>query len=395
MLVVSEKCWPSGGGAELATQLILDLIREEYDITVLTGTREPKRSDRIKYVYCNSLDAPNKIQLWRNLVAISGHSWFDKLVRSSDLAYVPRISYPIIPLVKRRKKKVIVHLHDYQPISYTSIVFGHQERKLNFFGEMHDTLRLELLDRHNALRALASTMASPLNASSRFLIQQADSVVCVSKRQSDIITTVIPELVRKVTMIYNPAPPIPFRAAKSWHPAITYVGGSSYIKGLQIFLRASVKLLRNKTFRISLAGLSEADRLDLLAASRKIGGSYAAFGRLSQEEILELYSTSSALVVPSISEECAPYALIESMLSGTIPLASRIGGIPELVSGTFAEGLLFRAGDVEELLQRMDFVLSLSPEHLLSIGRQLRDETQRKLDPEKLKEHYLQEFNKE
>ena len=39
---------------------------------------------------------------------------------------------------------------------------------------------------------------------------------------------------------------------------------------------------------------------------------------------------------------------MEAMAMGTIPVASRIGGIPEIIKGTYAERMMFTLGDSEE-----------------------------------------------
>jgi hypothetical protein len=42
------------------------------------------------------------------------------------------------------------------------------------------------------------------------------------------------------------------------------------------------------------------------------------------------------------------------MLAGTIPIASRVGAIPEMVKGTPAEEYMFTSGDAEGLLDRVE-----------------------------------------
>jgi len=78
--------------------------------------------------------------------------------------------------------------------------------------------------------------------------------------------------------------------------------------------------------------------------------------------MLKLYSRSHAVLVPSVWEEPLPYVITESMAMGTIPIASRIGGIPEVVEGTYAEEMLFEAGNVEEFVDRMKSILAMSKE---------------------------------
>ncbi|MEM1510718.1 MAG: glycosyltransferase [Thermofilaceae archaeon] len=52
--------------------------------------------------------------------------WFAFI--DSDVVYIPRCCYPLIPVAKRLGRRVVVHLHDYQPVSYSFIVFSERTR---------------------------------------------------------------------------------------------------------------------------------------------------------------------------------------------------------------------------------------------------------------------------
>jgi glycosyltransferase involved in cell wall biosynthesis len=393
ILVVSEKYAPQGSGAELATHLLLNLLKTNFDITVLTGTKEPLRSDGVRFIYSDLLNVSNKLLLWRNLLILRRSHWFFELVKGTDVVYVPRISYTVIPLAKRLGKRVVVHLHDYQPLSYNSVLFRYVDRSsLSASAEVKNLVTVELADHRSRSRVLASSVALPANDLAATSLRDADAIICVSRRQAEIMASGMPELASKIRVIYNPPPKVAFRSRKSWDPALSYVGGSSYIKGLRVLLKASFTLSRNTSAKLMLIGIKEPERskFELLSKNSSL---YMPAGRVSDDEITRIREASSALVVPSIWEEPAPYSVVESMLAGTLPLASRIGGIPELVSGTFAEQLQFTSGDVNELVQRMVLVLSLSNEQLLDIGLGLREQIKKKFDLEKSMPEYLRAFD--
>ena len=78
-----------------------------------------------------------------------------------------------------------------------------------------------------------------------------------------------------------------------------------------------------------------------------------AIGPVPHDEIPKLLSTLDVLVVPSIWEENNPLAILEAFAAGVPVVASRIGGIPEIVShGT--SGLLFEPGNVDDLARALD-----------------------------------------
>ncbi len=111
-------------------------------------------------------------------------------------------------------------------------------------------------------------------------------------------------------------------------------------------------------------------RLPPTAASLDIFGSYAAYhgddsywrqlapsvgdrrvrfhGAVPHERVSEVLSALDVLVVPSIWPETSPIVIREALAAGVPVVASRIGGIPELVDDG-VNGLLFEPNDVADL----------------------------------------------
>ena len=132
ILVLSELYYPQGGGAELATHLILKNLQKtgEFQITVLTGIRKIEKIKGIKYMYTSYLEPRPKPLLWLYIDYMCRQSLFKELLECHDVVYIPRIAYPAIPYAKKMGKKVIVHLHNYQPITYHSI-YSEIDKNLN------------------------------------------------------------------------------------------------------------------------------------------------------------------------------------------------------------------------------------------------------------------------
>jgi GT2 family glycosyltransferase/glycosyltransferase involved in cell wall biosynthesis len=70
------------------------------------------------------------------------------------------------------------------------------------------------------------------------------------------------------------------------------------------------------------------------------------------ERIAEALASIDVLVVPSVWPENSPLVIQEAFLAGIPVVASRIGGIPEVVDEG-RNGLLFRAGDVDDLTRAL------------------------------------------
>ena len=398
MLIISEQLWPEGGGGTLATHLTIKLISQLHDmkIVVVSGTKHPVRVHGVEYIFTPLLQYSNKVKLWISNLLLTRQKWFVKLVKSIDIAYIPRYCYPLIPFIKKLKKKVVVHLHDYQPISHNAIIL-HKKNREKIVEKPADIVQFEILEHNNIARAILSVILLKLNGFSKLWISKADKIICVSKKQRKIFQSTMPNLANKIEVIYNPLPIIQQHVKKRLKdPAFLYLGGDSYVKGFHIFLAASYEILkRNPNVKFLLAQKRDLRKKSLILLSRlnkKFRAAYRLLGCLTHEELLKIHSTSYALIFSSISEEPLPYVILESMLAGTIPIAPRLGGIPEIVLGTVAEKYLFEPNNIEDLTNKIEMVLSLSKDQLVNDGIKLRESILRKISSNIVKQKFADIF---
>ncbi|MEM2486910.1 MAG: glycosyltransferase family 4 protein [Candidatus Bathyarchaeia archaeon] len=386
LLIVSEQWWPDGSGGVLASHLIARLLQDAgFRLTVVHGTEEPVRLNGVRYAYSSLLSVRDKHRLWLNCSILARKHWFRKLISRSNVVYIPRYCYPLIPIAKRLGRRVVVHLHDYQPVSYNSIVFSEQARS----GV--NVVNFEVLEHGSIARALFAGFTSPMNRLCRVWLKDADAVICVSMRQAELIGELAPELTEKLKVVYNPLPNIPLVEKNLGDSTFLYLGGDSYVKGFPIFLRASQEILkRNLNVKFLLAGgFKDVNRLIIEELNRSFKRAYSLLGYLKHEEVSKLYSISYALLFPSTCEEPLPYAVLEAMLSGTIPIASKVGGVHEIVRGTRAEGFLFTPGDAGEIVDRVEAILSMHKEQLIDLGVELRESVLKRFDNERIKQQLL------
>jgi len=79
-------------------------------------------------------------------------------------------------------------------------------------------------------------------------------------------------------------------------------------------------------------------------------------GEFNYFEIAKIFSQIDILVVPSVWYENSPLVIKEAFLSNTPVIASRIGGIPELVNDG-ANGLLFKPQDADDLQEKIQYII--------------------------------------
>jgi glycosyltransferase involved in cell wall biosynthesis len=392
LIVISEKYWPYGG-AELATHLIVRALRDEgFNITVATGIKNFRCLKGVRYIYLPLLNARTKIHLWKNMLLV--RESLTKLIRKHNVLYIPKLAYPVIPIAKKFGKKVIVHLHDYQPISYEADYYPSEgDHDPTMLHEFSKTMKVELFNHESSVRALIASFLTPINYLNRLWIPKADEIICVSARQSEIIKRAMPELAGKIRVIYNLPPAVPYAPKRTNEPAFLYIGGDSYYKGFHIFLKATSLISKKNSVHFFLTrNYKNKSRILINFLNKRFDNAYNMLGWLSQERLLVLHSMVCGLIFPSIWEEPLPYGVIESMLAGTIPIASRVGGIPEIVQGTYTERMLFTPGDADELADKMEEVLSLSKEQLINIGVSLREAALRRFDADAIRVQLLNVF---
>jgi len=75
-------------------------------------------------------------------------------------------------------------------------------------------------------------------------------------------------------------------------------------------------------------------------------------GSIEHSQVAAAMETVDAVVVPSVWPENSPFVIHEALLARVPVVASRIGGIPELVSHG-RNGLLFEPGDVADLVRQL------------------------------------------
>jgi len=375
VLVVTERYWPDGSGGELATHLILDMLRKRFDVTVATGTKNPSKLPSVRYVYEPLLSKREKPVLWLNTLRLVRTQRFQKLLRESDVVYVPRFAFPIISYAKKLGKKVVVQLHDYIPISYTATVLApYEEHKHRI---TLDDIRFECMKSHK--HCIGASLLWWLSKLARKWVSRADKVICVSKRQAEIIADQAPELRDKIEVVYNPLPPETINAEPRKEldntPTFLYVGGDSYIKGFHILLQALNRLGRQGVkARFILTNRYSPGSLEILKqlSDRYRDLEIRVLGKIEYSRLIELHRKTWALLFPSIWEEPLPYAVVEAMALGTIPIASKVGGVPELLDDAMLESFMYAPQNSSELIEIIKKLSTFNSNEVLYLSHKLR-----------------------
>jgi glycosyltransferase involved in cell wall biosynthesis len=124
-----------------------------------------------------------------------------------------------------------------------------------------------------------------------------------------------------------------------------FVGRLSQEKGVSTLLRAWESL---PAIPLKVAG--DGPLMPMVsAASRRAGGAgVEALGWRSRQDILDLLSEASFLIIPSLCYENFPLTIVEAFASGVPVIGSRLGGVGEIIRHG-ESGLLFDPADARAL----------------------------------------------
>jgi glycosyltransferase involved in cell wall biosynthesis len=139
---------------------------------------------------------------------------------------------------------------------------------------------------------------------------------------------------------------------------ICYVGRLDQMKGLGTLLQAFAQVLKSSPkSQLLIAGKPlqshESYGTELEQLSQKLGISDRVKFLGHVDMPIEIFHVSDLAILPSQWAEPFGRSIIESMMSGTPVIASRVGGIAEVLSDEFSSGL-FTASNIEDLAQTIE-----------------------------------------
>lgn len=156
---------------------------------------------------------------------------------------------------------------------------------------------------------------------------------------------------------------------------LLFLGQLTTVKGLDIVLQALQHLPK---IHLIVAGRGpEKERFESFAQKHNLRVTFVGFQ--SGNDLKELIQNSLVVVVPSVWYENFPYAILEAFAYGKPVIASRLGGMAELVSDD-ETGYLFSPGSSYDLSEKISKALSNSTK-MMVMGKAAREKVERELNP--------------
>lgn len=333
-----ETFWPQIGGLEtLSAKLIPALVQRGWTLTIVARQDSP--------------DLPAKTT-WKGIPLFRFPFW--SALASRHPGQIARIRKEVIDL-KKQFAPDLVHIH-----SLESGAFFHLETQKVVTAPSLQTI-------HVGLEGLS---IAPDTLKGR-LIRSATLINTCSQAIRREYAGAIPELADRIHVVPNGLEPplLPSIKRPRHPPSFLCLGRLVKDKGFDIALRAFPLILqRHPNARLVLAGDGpEKEALMALAHDLKIADHIQFTGWISPDHVPEWINQASVVLVPSRWEEAFCLVALEAAFMARPVVASRAGGLPEVVEDS-RSGLLVERNDPAALAESAVFLID-NPDIADNIGQ--------------------------
>jgi glycogen(starch) synthase len=366
LLIYSHAFAPQIGGVETFSMYLAGALAcvnpkensDRFVVTVVTKT-EGIAAEISSEVPFEVVRRPSSWSLWRLI------GQMDKVLLAG-----PAI-LPLIFALIRRKPVVVTH-HGYQSICPNGMLF-HFPTQRSCRGHFASRQYLECVKCNAAQDKLAgSARLLMLTFVRRLCSRLANSNVAVSEHVRGRINLPKTLVIRNGVPEPSQSPEVVRDRRNQPRPiCFAYVGRLVTEKGVPVLIEAAgILKKRGSVFRIFVIG-DGPDRaaLQAQACSLGLGPEVEFLGFLMGAQLDEAMTEVSALVMPSICEDAAPFSVLEQMIQGRLIIGSKLGGLAEEIGDS---GLTFAAGDQIALADEMGRVIE-QPELIASLGKKAQE----------------------
>jgi glycosyltransferase involved in cell wall biosynthesis len=344
------------GGAEIYVGHLARALSDEHRVVVITtepGLHIRPRRESIQNLTVYRL-APANVA---HLTTLPHHLVPQAAFRGIDLIH-PQVAASVATIMAREQPD-IVHIHNWVGLSLGGIMAAISDRKAVAMT-LHD---YSLICTYATLRHPDGHRCGPdwpcrlLTAINRRLISRIGLVVSPSQfvlaehlRRGffeHAIQQVLPYGLEAVSPVAS--------ADRAEAPSketfdILFMGRVQSHKGIDALLRAFSRLSDSR-LRLHIAGIGPS--LELCRQFAASDARIRIYGFVSGDRRNRLIADADCLALPSLWPDNFPVSIQEAFVSGVVVIASRAGGIPEMVRDGI-NGLLVEPGDEAGLTAAID-----------------------------------------
>ena len=297
-----------------------------------------------------------------------------------QLAHLHNIAHQLSPSIlyalRRRSIPIVQTLHDLKLVcpTYTMYTQGQIcERCLK--GQYYNVVRYRC-NKGSLLGSVANMVEMYLHRTLLHSYEQIDAFIAPSAflRKKMIEGGLAPERIHHIPNFIAATDYLPQYENEGY---LLFLGQLIPVKGLDVLLQA-LRFCSNVHLIVAGEG---ADRLRFEAFSKNHGLNVSFVGFQTGNNLQKLSQNSLAVIVPSVWYENLPYSILEAFAYGKPVIASRLGGMAELVDDG-ETGYLFEAGNPQALAETIQRAVS-DPNKLIEMGRVARAKVEQEFSPER------------
>lgn len=226
------------------------------------------------------------------------------------------------------------------------------------------------------------------------IIMSSESIIAVSLLvKMEIIKYYNPD--KKIEIIHNFVDtgkfiPSQFNENKRKTQHLLYVGSLDYLKGVLDLIHAFKIISKergNRNVRLFIFGNGPLEgKLRSILKTNNLRNDVCLFNYLKNDKLVEYYQNATIFILPSYYEG-SPTVLLEAMACGVPVIATRVGGIPELIKDG-KTGLLVPPGDPKALAEAIVYLLDNEKERR-RLGKNGRKLVEKNHSIDKMVKKYL------
>lgn len=340
ILFWSELFWPYIGGPEVMAMNLLPALRDRgYDFAVITSQ--------------DYLDLPPETEY----AGIPIHRLsFRAAVAERDIEGLERTGRQV-SIIKKRFSPQLIHLNAIGPSAWFHLRTSNADAA-PLLVTMHTHLLAD---------AMGGTLQARILGAAEWIVACSASVrsqLCRLIPEAATRSSVIPNSVEVPDLSPGPLPMDP--------PRVLCLGRLIPVKGFDLALTAVASVIdRFPDVRLTVAGDGPArPTLERTAMDLGLGAAVDFRGWVSPTEVPALINEATLVLMPSRQREGLPVVAIQAALMSRPLVATRVGGLPELVVDGLT-GICVDEEDPEGLANAMVFLLG-HPEAAAEMGRAAR-----------------------
>jgi N-acetyl-alpha-D-glucosaminyl L-malate synthase BshA len=322
-------CYPTYGGSGIvATELGLELANRGHEVHFITYAN-PIRLD------------PNIPRIHYHEVEVSNYPLFQYppycLALASGMADVAD-----------NYKLDLLHVHYAIPHSIAAMLAKQMlapRRRLPFITTLHGT-DITLVGQDPSYFGIT-----------KFSIEQSDGITAISEdlRRSTLRTFDVKNEIRVIHNFVNCETYRPAPEERSAEPLMIHLSNFRPVKRVADCIRILAEVRKTVNARLLMVGDGpERGPAEHLARQLGVSGAVEFVGK--QNHVERLIRKAHVLLMPSEMESFG-LAALEAMACGVVPVGTKVGGVPELITDG-VDGCLEASGDVERLSVRAAAILT-------------------------------------